>query len=169
MRLPTSMRSFAVPGDTLADAFPNLQATYCGTIAYEVEHVSDHGQRVWLRQMIESGAHRRPMSREERIALKEVDGYCWHTYLPDVRPGEHYGYRVHGPYEPTNGHRFNPAKLLLDPYAKAFAGTIRWSDSLFGYTIGHQDADRDDPIGRWNEHNKREQHAETHDPIAPPV
>src|SRR5262249_21721694 len=60
--------------------------------------------------------------------------------------GQRYGYRVHGPYEPQNGHRFNPAKLLLDPYAKAFDGTLRWSDELFGYQIGHPDGDliRDD-------------------------
>ncbi|HEU5217092.1 MAG TPA: multifunctional oxoglutarate decarboxylase/oxoglutarate dehydrogenase thiamine pyrophosphate-binding subunit/dihydrolipoyllysine-residue succinyltransferase subunit, partial [Gemmatimonadales bacterium] len=68
-RIPASVLRIAVPGATLAEALPRLQATYCGTIAYEVEHVSDHGQRVWLRQMIESGAHRRPMSRDDRIAL----------------------------------------------------------------------------------------------------
>jgi 2-oxoglutarate decarboxylase len=68
-RIPTSILGVAVPGATLAEAFPNLQATYCGTIAYEVEHVSDHSQRVWLRQIIESGAHRRPLSREERLEL----------------------------------------------------------------------------------------------------
>ncbi len=68
-RIPAQVLRVAVPGQTLAEAVPNLQATYCGTLAYEVEHVSDHRQRVWLRQMIESGAHRRPMSREDRIAL----------------------------------------------------------------------------------------------------
>ncbi len=68
-KIPARVLRVAVPGETLADAYPNLQATYCGTIAYEVEHVSDHGQRVWLRQVIESGAHRRPMAREDRIAL----------------------------------------------------------------------------------------------------
>jgi len=76
-----------------------------------------------------------------RIRMPEQTSHVWHAYLPGLRPGQFYGYRVHGPYEPTNGHRFNPAKLLLDPYAKAFAGTIHWNDSLFGYTIGHQDAD----------------------------
>ncbi len=68
-RIPARVLRIAVPGETLADALPSLEATYCGTIAYEVEHVSDHGQRVWLRQMIESGAHRRPLSRDDRIAL----------------------------------------------------------------------------------------------------
>jgi glycogen operon protein len=62
-------------------------------------------------------------------------------YLPEVRPGQLYGYRVRGPYEPQAGHRFNPAKLLIDPYAKAIAGTIQWSDARYGYTIGHPDAD----------------------------
>lgn len=81
-----------------------------------------------------------------RIPLTEQTDQVWHIYLPEVRPGQRYGYRVHGPYEPANGHRFNPAKLLLDPYAKAIDGIIRWSDALFGYPIGHPDADlaRDD-------------------------
>ncbi|MDH3443774.1 MAG: glycogen debranching protein GlgX, partial [Deltaproteobacteria bacterium] len=76
-----------------------------------------------------------------RIPVREKTAHVWHIYLPEVRPGQLYGYRVHGPYEPSQGHRFNPAKLLLDPYAKAIAGTIKWSDALFGYTIGHPDTD----------------------------
>ncbi len=76
-----------------------------------------------------------------RIRLPEQTAQVWHIYLPEVRPGQCYGYRVHGPYAPQEGHRFNPAKLLLDPYAKAIAGTIKWSDALFGYTVGHPDAD----------------------------
>ena len=80
------------------------------------------------------------------IPLTEQTDHVWHTYLPEVRPGQRYGYRVQGPYDPAAGHRFNPAKLLLDPYARAIAGAIRWSDELFGYAIGHPDADliRDD-------------------------
>ena len=70
---------------------------------------------------------------EERIELREVDGYCWHTYLPDVRPGQRYGYRVHGPWDPAKGLWCNPAKLLLDPYAKAVAGTIDWDPACFAY------------------------------------
>jgi glycogen operon protein len=81
-------------------------------------------------------------SREiARLPMPEVTDQVWHAYLPEVRPGQRYGYRVHGPYDPGNGHRFNPAKLLLDPYAKAIDGTVRWSDALFGYEIGHADAD----------------------------
>jgi glycogen operon protein len=78
--------------------------------------------------------------------MTEQTDQVWHIYLAEARPGQRYGYRVHGPYEPASGHRFNPAKLLLDPYAKAIDGTIRWSDALFGYPIGHPDADlaRDD-------------------------
>jgi len=76
-----------------------------------------------------------------RIPMTEQTDQVWHIYLPEVRPGQRYGYRVHGPYAPEEGHRFNPHKLLLDPYAKAIAGTIRWSDALFGYTVGHPDAD----------------------------
>jgi isoamylase len=76
-----------------------------------------------------------------RIAAPEQTGQVWHVYLPDARPGQLYGYRVYGPYQPAQGHRCNPAKLLLDPYAKAIAGDLRWNDSLFGYTVGHPDAD----------------------------
>ncbi|HEX8097452.1 MAG TPA: glycogen debranching protein GlgX, partial [Pyrinomonadaceae bacterium] len=76
-----------------------------------------------------------------RIRLTEQTDLVWHAYLPEARPGQLYGYRVHGPYEPRAGHRFNPNKLLLDPYAKAVAGTVRWSEAMFGYTIGHADAD----------------------------
>nr|WP_211436255.1 glycogen debranching protein GlgX [Candidatus Kuenenia stuttgartiensis] len=76
-----------------------------------------------------------------RIRMAHHTDQVWHTYLPTVRPGQLYGYRVYGPYEPKSGHRFNPAKLLLDPYAKAISGTICWSDALFGYTPGHKEAD----------------------------
>ena len=71
-----------------------------------------------------------------RITLKERTDQVWHCYLPDVRPGQYYGFRVHGPYDPTHGHRFNPAKLLLDPYARAITGAIKWSDALFAYKVG---------------------------------
>jgi len=76
-----------------------------------------------------------------RIKLTERTHHVWHGYVEGVGPGLLYVYRVHGPYDPNNGHRFNPNKLLIDPYAKAIAGTINWSDALFGYTIGHPDED----------------------------
>jgi len=84
--------------------------------------------------------------RETRIPMTEQTHQVWHVYLPEVRAGQFYGYRVHGPYEPQLGHRFNPSKLLLDPYAKAITRTVRWSDALFGYRIGdpEQDLSRDD-------------------------
>lgn len=76
-----------------------------------------------------------------RILLKERTDQVWHVYLPEARPGQLYAYRVYGPYKPQEGHRFNPAKLLLDPYAKAIDGDIRWDNALFGYKVGHADAD----------------------------
>ncbi|WP_448191948.1 glycogen debranching protein GlgX [Azospirillum sp. sgz301742] len=72
----------------------------------------------------------------ERIELPEYTDEVWHGYVPDARPGTVYGYRVHGPYEPRAGHRFNPNKLLIDPYAKHLVGPLRWSDAHFGYRIG---------------------------------
>jgi glycogen operon protein len=84
-----------------------------------------------------------PAGRRElqRITLPERTNHVWHGYLPEARPGLLYGYRVHGPYEPAGGHRFNPHKLLLDPYAKDIAGTLRWSDAHFGYRLNHRLAD----------------------------
>lgn len=75
------------------------------------------------------------------IKMEERTHQLYHIYLPDIKPGQLYGYRVHGPYDPSSGHRYNPAKLLIDPYAKAIAGTIEWDDSLFGYKVGHKDED----------------------------
>ncbi|MBI2245804.1 MAG: glycogen debranching enzyme, partial [Nocardioides sp.] len=74
--------------------------------------------------------------RETRVELTEVDAYVWHCYLPSVQPGQRYGYRVHGPWDPENGQRCNPNKLLLDPYAKATSGEIDWDQSLFSYNFG---------------------------------
>jgi isoamylase len=73
---------------------------------------------------------------EEHIALTEVDGFIWHLYLHGIGPGERYGFRVHGPYDPPAGHRCNPAKLLLDPYAKAIQGSVQFSQPVFGYEFG---------------------------------
>src|SRR5215467_7129405 len=73
---------------------------------------------------------------ETRLELTEVDGFVWHCYLPGVGPGQRYAYRVTGPYDPSRGHRCNPAKLLLDPYGKAVDGSVRWDDALLGYQPG---------------------------------
>jgi isoamylase len=71
-----------------------------------------------------------------RIELPECNGYVWHGFLKDLRPGQLYGYRIYGPYEPEKGHRFNPNKVLVDPYAKCVARRVVWDDSLFGYVVG---------------------------------
>ncbi|GAA1837988.1 glycogen debranching protein GlgX [Pseudonocardia ailaonensis] len=79
--------------------------------------------------------------KETRVPLTEVDGFVWHAYLPAVEPGQRYGYRVHGPYDPGQGLRCNPAKLLVDPYAKALDGPVKWDEAVFGYQFG-------DPLSR---------------------
>jgi isoamylase len=76
-----------------------------------------------------------------KLKMNERSHQVWHIYIPGLKPGQLYGYRVHGAYEPNNGQRFNPHKLLLDPYAKAIAGKIEWSDSLFGYEVGSEEED----------------------------
>src|SRR5262245_63613031 len=76
-----------------------------------------------------------------RIRIEECTDYVWHVYLPEVRPGQRYGYRVHGPYEPEQGHRFNPHKLLIDPYARELIGSLTWDPACFGYTIGAENED----------------------------
>ncbi len=76
---------------------------------------------------------------EERVELTEVDGYCWHTYLPEIRPGQRYGYRVHGPWNPEEGLWCNPNKLLLDPYAKTIEGEVDWSPACFAYDVDDPD------------------------------
>jgi glycogen operon protein len=80
-------------------------------------------------------------AESQRLTLREHTDQVWHAYLPDVEPGQLYGYRVYGPYQPAKGHRFNPAKVLLDPYAKAVGRDLIWDDALFGYKIGDPKAD----------------------------
>jgi isoamylase len=77
----------------------------------------------------------------EWIDLPERDGHIWHGYVPGLMPGQAYGYRAHGPYRPDEGHRFNPHKLLLDPYAKRIIGSVEWDDALFGYDVTSKHAD----------------------------
>ena len=76
---------------------------------------------------------------EERIVLEEMDAFCWHTYLPNVGPGVRYGFRVHGPWDPARGQRCNPAKLLIDPYARAIEGEVSWGPSCFSYDFADPD------------------------------
>src|SRR5215467_4406218 len=80
--------------------------------------------------------HEDDATESATITIHEKTDQVWHCYLPDVRPGQYYGYRVHGPYNPEDGHRFNPAKLLIDPYAKAITGPIKWSNAVFAYKVG---------------------------------
>src|SRR5688572_8483990 len=75
------------------------------------------------------------------VTLPEHTDMVWHGYFPDVRPGQLYGYRVHGPYEPANGHRFNPHKIVVDPYARSIGRALVWDDANFGYRIGDADVD----------------------------
>ena len=72
--------------------------------------------------------------KETRISLTELDNFVWHGYVPGIGPGQRYGFRVHGPYAPSEGHRFNPNKLLIDPYGKAIDGEIGNGPELFGYS-----------------------------------
>ncbi|WP_119679257.1 glycogen debranching protein GlgX [Indioceanicola profundi] len=92
---------------------------------------SAHAERVELCLFDETG-----MREIDRVTLPDCTDEVWHAYLPEARPGLLYGYRVHGPYDPARGHRFNPHKLLLDPYAKSLVGPIRWSDAHFAYRLG---------------------------------
>jgi isoamylase len=95
---------------------------------------SEHATKVEVCIFDESGR-----KEEARIELPEFTHQIWHGYLRDVKPGTRYGYRVHGPYEPLNGHRFNPNKLLLDPYATAHIGQIEWNPAVFGYQMESMD------------------------------
>jgi isoamylase len=92
---------------------------------------SAHAEKVELCLFDPQGQH-----EQGRIVLPEYTDEVWHGYLPEARPGQLYGYRVYGPYEPSRGHRFNPNKLLLDPYARALSGALQWNDAVFGYRVG---------------------------------
>jgi pullulanase/glycogen debranching enzyme len=93
---------------------------------------------------------------EERIGMSEVDGYVWHCFLPGIGSGQRYGYRVHGPHDPESGRRCNPAKLLVDPYAKAIDGQVTWNPAVYGYPLGDNDRKQNDSDsapcvpGRWS-------------------
>src|SRR5215472_5876631 len=109
-------------------AYP-LGATWDGT-GTNFAMFSEVADRVQLCLFDEAGA-------ETRLDVSEVDGFVWHCYLPTVGPGQRYGYRVFGPYNPKRGQRCNPAKLLLDPYGKAVDGQLRWDQAVFDYQHGH--------------------------------
>ena len=117
-----------------------LGATYDGA-GVNFALFSEVADRVELCLIDEQGA-------ETRLELIEVDGYVWHAYIPNMQPGQRYGYRVHAPYDPENGHRSNPAKLLIDPYAKALDGQPDGDESLYSYRFSDPDAfNEDDSLG----------------------
>ena len=126
----------ALFGGTLREGLPyTLGATWTG-LGVNFALFSANATKVELCLFDDQG------EREiERIPLPEYTNEIFHGFIPDLRPGTYYAYRVHGPYEPDAGHRFNPNKLVLDPYAKAVVGELTWDHALFGYTIGHPDAD----------------------------
>ncbi len=106
---------------------------------------SEHGEAVDLCLFDDAGA-------EQRIRLPEVTAHRFHGYVPGVAPGQRYGFRVHGPFDPANGHRFNSNKLLLDPYAKAIDGQVQWDESLYGYHFDSEEKDlapNDDDSARF--------------------
>ena len=113
-----------------------LGATYDGE-GTNFSLFSEMAERVELCLFDESGS-------ETRIDMVEVTGHCWHSYFPDIKPGQRYGFRVHGPWAPAAGHRCNAAKLLLDPYAKAIDGDILWDEAMFPYSLDDGPDSRND-------------------------
>src|SRR5262245_42619262 len=112
-----------------------LGATYDGA-GTNVAIFSESAERVELCLFDDDGV-------ETRVTLPEVTAYVWHGYLPNIGPGQRYGFRVHGEYDPASGRRANGAKLLLDPYAKAVDGGIDWDEACFGYRFGDPDSRND--------------------------
>ena len=120
----------------LREGLPHPRGAYWDGKGVNFSLFSAHATKVELCLFDSSGA------REiERIELPEFTDEVWHGYLTDLGPGTFYGYRVHGPYAPEEGHRFNPHKLVLDPYAKDTIGQLRWGDALYGYTVGSKRED----------------------------
>jgi glycogen operon protein len=125
-RLPTRLRDHPL---SQGRPWP-LGATFDGE-GVNFALFSAHAERVELCLFSDDGRKERA-----RIPLLERDGDVWHVHVGGLTPGTKYGYRVHGPYRPEQGHRFNPNKLLIDPYAKQLHGHVRWSDALMGYRVG---------------------------------
>ena len=116
-------------------AYP-LGAVYDG-VGTNFSLFSEPARRVELCLFDEAGS-------ETRLTLPEVTAYCWHGYVPGVGPGTRYGFRVHGPYDPARGAWCHPGKLLLDPYARAIEGQVRWNEAVFPYRF-------EDPAGAVND------------------
>ncbi|MDB5297022.1 MAG: hypothetical protein JWO31_3005, partial [Phycisphaerales bacterium] len=115
-----------------------LGATFDG-VGVNFTLFSEHATKVELCLFDDRG----DIKEAQRITLPEWTDMVWHGYFPDVEPGQLYGFRVHGPYDPKNGHRFNPNKVVLDPYAKAIGRDVKWDDALFAYKVGTPGPDAD--------------------------
>ncbi|MDR7252701.1 glycogen operon protein [Nocardioides sp. BE266] len=122
-------------------AYP-LGATYDGS-GTNFAIFSEVAERVEL-CLVDDHPRNKKKRKETRVELTEVDAFVWHAYLPGVQPGQRYGYRVHGPWDPDNGLRCNPNKLLLDPYAKATVGEYDWDPSVFSYQFDEPETTNDD-------------------------
>ncbi|HTF96414.1 MAG TPA: glycogen debranching protein GlgX [Cellvibrio sp.] len=130
------MTDFKYKNFSLAEGAPfPLGATWDGN-GVNFSLFSAHATKVILCLFDDDG-----MNETQQIELPEYTDQIWHGYLQGAAPGQVYGYRVYGPYEPQNGHRFNHNKLLIDPYAKQLVGKLQWDPAIFGYTIGSADAD----------------------------
>ncbi len=127
---------FTINSARLREGSPDPRGATWDGLGVNFSLFSAHATKVELCLFDDTG-----QTELERVELPEYTNEIWHGYLPDARPGTTYGYRVHGPYEPEAGHRFNPNKLVLDPYAKAHVGAFTWNDACFGYAIGDE---RDD-------------------------
>lgn len=117
---------------------PELGAEYTGSGTHFAVY-SAHAEQMELCLFSADGK-----KEEARLPLPKREGDIWSGYIAGVGPGTVYGYRAHGPYDPKNGHRFNPNKLLLDPYAKQVVGDLKWDDALYGYSIGKDDLSFDE-------------------------
>ncbi len=128
--------SAAIMKSRITEGSPNPRGATWDGLGVNFSVFSANATKVELCLFDDSGTTER-----ERIELPEYTNEIFHGYLPDARPGTIYAYRVHGPYEPTQGHRFNPNKLVLDPYAKAHVGELKWDPACFGYTLGAEGED----------------------------
>lgn len=136
MKLDTS-KEIAVQKIKVEPGSPSpLGATWDGK-GVNIALFSDHATKVEV-SLFDS---KEAASESFRTALPQKTDKVWHGYFPDLKPGQLYGFRVHGPHEPQRGHRFNPNKLVLDPYAKAIGRNLQWNDCLFGYQVGHAQQD----------------------------
>jgi glycogen operon protein len=129
-------RSIETPITTVLPGQPYPRGATWDGEGVNFSFFSENATRVELCLFDSTGRQER-----QRIEQRERTDLVWHCYLPEARPGLLYGYRVYGPYKPENGHRFNPHKLLIEPYAKLLEGPLRWSDAHFGYRCGHSRAD----------------------------